>query len=168
MPYQPDGSFVLIMEFGTGTALSNPFPGQVGADLDDIASGIDINNIISNLVFQNNVLLKNVTGITTVGYRFTAYNAGTFTSGTFTPDPTLGNYQYFTDNGTFTIAAPTVDCAIDILMTNGSAAVAPTFSGFTIAVGNTGDTIVTNNTFQFIISIRRINGTATFVVKALQ
>jgi hypothetical protein len=105
---------------------------------------------------------QNVTG----GFTFTAYNAGA-ASGTFTPSSMNGNYQYITNNAAFTLAAPTSDCAIDIMVTNGATAGAITFTGFTVGA-NTGDSLTTTNTSKFIISIRRINAVATYTVKALQ
>lgn len=118
---------------------------------------------------------NNVTTTFTVGYTFTAYNAGTISSGTFNINPALGNYQYLTNNATgsaFNWAAPTVDCAVDFLLTNASSGtlIAPNFvgQGWTYAVGNTGDNITTTNNSKFIVSTRRINGVSTFVVKALQ
>jgi hypothetical protein len=104
---------------------------------------------------------------TTNGFRFTSYNGGTISSGTFTPDAYNGNYQYYTNNGAHTLAAPANDCAIDILITNGASAGAITFSGFTVS-SSVGDPLTTTNTNKFIISIRRINAISTYVQKALQ
>jgi len=109
---------------------------------------------------------KATTGTISVGYTIAPYNAGTKSSGTFTPDPAQGNYQYYTNGGAHTLAAPSTDCAIDILVTNGASAGAITFSGFT--VGTTGDSLTTTNGHKFIISIRRINGVSTYLIKALQ
>jgi hypothetical protein len=102
----------------------------------------------------------------TGGFSFAANNIGT-ASGTLTPNPMLGNYQYLTNNAAFTIAAPTVDCAMDILMTNGASAGGITFSGFTVGA-NTGDPLTTISAAKFILSIRRINAVATYTIKALQ
>src|SRR5581483_6259067 len=113
------------------------------------------------------LLQSGVTNTITVGYKFTPNNIGTVASGTFTADPTLGNYQYLTNNGAFTLAAPAADCAIDILVTNGASAGVITFSGFTVG-SNVGDSLTTTNGNKFIVSLRRINGTATYVVKGLQ
>jgi hypothetical protein len=98
------------------------------------------------------------------GFSSLPANLGTLSSQTI--NPLLGNYQYGTNNGAFTFTAPSVDCAVDILITNGASASAITFSGFT--VGNVGDFFTTVNGHKFIVSIRRINGTSTYVVKALQ
>lgn len=112
-------------------------------------------------------LLAGLTNTVTVGYALTPYNGGTVSSGTYTPAPANGNYQYYTNNGAHTLANPASDCAIDILVTNGSTAGAITFTTFT--VGSTvGDALTTTNTNKFIISIRRINSVSTYTIKALQ
>jgi hypothetical protein len=100
----------------------------------------------------------------TGGFAVTPYSQAV---GSFTVNPLGGNYQYTTNNGAFTLTAPTVDCAVDILVTNGAAAGAITFSGFTVGA-NVGDTLTTTNGSRFIISIRRINAISTYTVKALQ
>jgi hypothetical protein len=104
---------------------------------------------------------------TTNGFRFTSYNGGTVSSGTFTPDAYNGNYQYYTNNGAHTFAAPVNDCAIDILLTNGASAGTITFSGFTVS-SNIGDALTTTSANKFIISARRINAISTYTCKALQ
>jgi hypothetical protein len=103
---------------------------------------------------------------TTGGFRITPYSGGTVSSGTYTPDAFNHNYQYYTNNGAHTLAAPANDCAIDILITNGATAGAITFTGFT--VGTTGDALTTVNASKFIVSVRRINAIATYTIKALQ
>lgn len=103
----------------------------------------------------------------TNGFNVTAFSAGTKSSGTFTPAPLSGNYQYATNGGAHTLAAPASDCAIDILYTNNGSAGTITFSGFT-AESNHGDALTTTNTSKFLISIRRINSVAVYVCKALQ
>lgn len=107
---------------------------------------------------------QNITG----GFTFTAFNDGTVSSGTLTPNPLSGNYHYYTNNGAHTLAAPSSDCAMDIMVTNGATAGVITFSGFTYNASNFGDALTTTNTQKFIISIRRINGTSTLTIKALQ
>jgi hypothetical protein len=104
---------------------------------------------------------QNLTG----GFSFTVFVPTL--SGTFTPDPTKGNYQHGTNNGAFTLAAPAVDCAIDLMVTNGASAGAITFSGFYVSA-NTGDALSTTNGAHFIISIRRISNLPTYTIKALQ
>jgi hypothetical protein len=109
-------------------------------------------------------------GVTTtigVGYTVAPYNLGTLSSGSTTLNPALGNYQYYTNNGAHTITAPSSDCAIDILITNGASAGSITFSGFTVGA-STGSTYVTTNTNRFVLSVRRINGVSTYSWYALQ
>jgi hypothetical protein len=120
-------------------------------------------------VDTNDALKLNIAGnqTTTGGFRITAYNATQ--AGGFTCNAMNGNYQYYTNSGAMTITAPANDCAIDYLQTNAaSGAGAVTFSGFTVASGNTGDALTTAANAKFIISVRRINGTSTYVIKALQ
>jgi hypothetical protein len=118
-------------------------------------------------VLPADVLKSDATAAISKGYTLTPNNAGTVSSGTFTPDPTQGNYQFYTNNGAHTLAAPASDCAIDILVTNSATAGAITFSGFTVGA-NTGEALTTTNGNKFILSIRRINAVATYLVKALQ
>jgi hypothetical protein len=80
----------------------------------------------------------------------------------------VGNYQYGSNNVAFTFNAPAQDCAIDIMLTNTATAGAITFVGFTVAAGNIGDPYVTTSAFKFVISVRRIGGTSTYLIKALQ
>jgi hypothetical protein len=99
------------------------------------------------------------------GFALTPNNLGT--PGSFVPNPLLGNYQFFTNNGALTLNQPVVDCAMDLLMTNGATAGAVTFAGFTVGA-SVGDALTTTNGSKFIISIRRINGVSTYTIKALQ
>jgi hypothetical protein len=116
---------------------------------------------------SSTVLTTGNTATITKGYTVTPNNIGTVSSGTTTPDPANGNYQYYTNNGAHTLAAPSSDCAIDILLTNGASAGAITFSGFTVG-SSTGSTYATTNTQKYLLSIRRINGTSTYIWYALQ
>jgi hypothetical protein len=116
---------------------------------------------------SSTVLTAGNTATITKGFTLTPNNIGTVSSGTTTPDPTLGNYQYLTNNGAFTLAAPASDCAIDLLVTNGASAGSITFSGYTVSA-STGDPLTTTNTSKFFISIRRVNAVSTYVIKALQ
>lgn len=112
------------------------------------------------------VLHINVTATVSVGYTVTPNNLGTMSN--FTINPALGNYQFGTNDGAFTLTAPASDCAIDLLVTNGASAGTITLSGFTAPAGGGGDTYATTNTNKYILHIRRINGTATYMWKALQ
>lgn len=101
------------------------------------------------------------------GFTVTAYSGGTVSSGTFTVDASNNNVQYYTNGGAHTLAAPSSDCEVDVLVTNNGSAGAITFSGFTVG-SSTGSALTTTNTNKFIISVKRINGTSTYSVYALQ
>lgn len=124
-----------------------------------------INSIAA--VITTNVLTilgnKTITG----GFRNTDYNIGTITTGTVTPDAYNSNYQFYTNNGAHTLAAPANNSAIDILVTNGASAGAISFSGFTVG-SNTGSLLTTTSGNKFVLSIRRINSVSTYSVYALQ
>lgn len=116
---------------------------------------------------SSTVLTTGNTATITKGYTVTPNSIGTVSSGTTTIDPTAQNYQYLTNNGAFTLAAPASDSAVDLLVTNGASAGSITFSGFTVG-SNTGSALTTTNTNKFIISIRRINSVSTYSIYALQ
>lgn len=88
-------------------------------------------------------------------------------TGSFTVDCGARPLHYVTNNGAYTITAPAADGSCMVLVTNGASAGATTFSGFTVS-SNTGDSLTTTNTSKFVISVVRINGTSTYIVKALQ
>jgi hypothetical protein len=121
----------------------------------------------TGLHVNSSVMLTSGNQTLSGGFSVTSYNLGTG-SGTVTPSPVNGNYQYMTNNGAFTLAAPASDCAIDILVTNGASAGSITFSGFTVPTGGGGDTYATTNANRFLLMIRRINSISTYVWKALQ
>jgi hypothetical protein len=102
-----------------------------------------------------------------VGFSLAPNNLGTVSSGTTTPNPALGNVQYLTNNGAFTLAAPASDCEIDILVTNGASAGSITFSGYTVG-SSIGSPLTTTSGSKFILFIRRINGVSTYSIYALQ
>lgn len=101
------------------------------------------------------------------GYSIAPYNNGNMGTGTFNFNPLNGNYQYSSNTGAVAIQVPTIDCAMDVLITNSASAGAITFgAGWT--VGATGDAFTTTSGHKFILSIRRINSISTYVVKAIQ
>jgi hypothetical protein len=114
-----------------------------------------------------NVLTTGTTQTITKGYTVTPNNIGSVSSGSVTPSAANGNYQYYTSSGAHTLAAPSADCAIDILITNGASAGAITVSGFTVGSA-TGSALTTTNGHRFLVSIRRINGVSTYSIYALQ
>jgi hypothetical protein len=101
------------------------------------------------------------------GANVTSNNLGTQTSGTLTINCGTCPLQYVTNGGAFTLAAPSNDGNCAVLVTNNGSAGAITFSGFTVS-SSTGDPLTTTNTNKFIISVMRINGTSTYLIKALQ
>lgn len=121
-------------------------------------------------IISNNVILDNTTATIKVGYNIAPYNAGTFgPSNTFTPNAALGNYQYMTCNGAITINAPTSDCAIDVLITNGTGANTITMNASAYSVSaSIGESFTTTSGNKFLLSVRRINAVSTYSVKALQ
>lgn len=104
----------------------------------------------------------------TGGFGITPFSAGTMGTGTFTFVPTNGNYQFAGNTGAVQIQVPPVDCAIDVLITNSATAGAITFAAGFKVNANVGEAFTTTNGHQFIVSIRRINGVSTYLVKALQ
>lgn len=115
---------------------------------------------VSNIASNGTAYISN-------GFFITPGNWGVINSN-ITMNSANGNYQYLTVNGAFTWTAPTTDCAIDILITNGASAGSITFSGFTVDANNVGDVYNTTNGNKFLIMIRRINSTSTYIIKALQ
>ena len=106
----------------------------------------------------------------TKGFTATTYDIGTPTNGsTVTLDGTNGQLQKLTNNvAGFTIAAPSSDTEIDILVTNGASAGTITFSGFTAPSGGGGDSYNTTNTNKFRLHIERIGGVSSYSWKAYQ
>lgn len=97
----------------------------------------------------------------------TADNDGTISSGTYTPDPTTGNFKYFTNNGAFTFAAPTAagDYTLIVQVVNGATAGAITLSGF---AKTRGDAFTTTSGHEFNVYITKLNNIASAFVEALQ
>jgi hypothetical protein len=89
------------------------------------------------------------------------------TAGNITIDCGACPLQYISNTGAFTITAPANDGSCVLLVTNGSSAGAVTFTGFSVG-SNTGDSLDTTNGHKFMVYIIRINGVATYSIKALQ
>ena len=159
-----------------GTAYAITWPSGAALVAGNIAANSNV-EVIYNLATTSwhlqalpslaGLLQAAVTNTVSVGFGVTPYSAGTKSSGTFTPDPANGNYQYATNGGAHTLAAPTSDCGLVIYYLNNASAGAITFSGFTVG-SSTGDALTTTNTNKFMIQILRINSVATYVVKSLQ
>lgn len=104
------------------------------------------------------------------GFAVNSYNIGTTTAAvTITPDPKNGNYQYLNANSTWNLQVPGSDCAIDLLITNGSGAGTLTVNAsYTANSTNVGDTYATTASQRYLFMIRRINSISTYFIKALQ
>lgn len=102
-----------------------------------------------------------------VGVAATADNDGSKASGTYTPDYAGGNLKRITNDGAFTLAAPSAagDYTIIIQITNGATAGAITLSGFSKTAG---DAFTTTNGHDFFCFITKINGFTSISVQALQ
>lgn len=111
-------------------------------------------------LLSNSVADQTISG----GANVTALSQST---GNITVDCGARPLQYITNNGAYTITAPSNDGSCVLLVTNGASAGATTFSGFTVG-SNTGDALTTTNTNKFMIFIIRINGTSSYTIKALQ
>ena len=106
-----------------------------------------------------------------VGFSTTVFNAGTKSGGTtFTPDNDQSSFQVFTNNGAHSLAPPTKNCSMILLMKNGASAGTLTTSAFT-KVENTAE-LTTTNGHNFLLYISRISDGSTvfslLTVKALQ
>jgi hypothetical protein len=99
------------------------------------------------------------------GFTATAYDAGTKTTGSFTPAPASGNLQKYINGGAHTLAPPTGDCSMVILITNNGSAGAITSSGFTLS--EAGD-LTTTNAHKFMAVITVVGTFSWLFVKALQ
>jgi hypothetical protein len=102
------------------------------------------------------------------GCYINCYYVGNVTAGTLTVSPGLGPLQYLTCSGAFSFSPPTLDGSCDILVLVGSTAGAMTFTGSWSVSSNTGDAFDTVSGHKFIVSFRRIFGTSTYMIKALQ
>lgn len=128
----------------------------------------------SGLAYSNssaNLIVFSLSGSTIgAGFAVTAYNVGVTTAGqVVTPNAYNGNYQYMTANSTWTLNTPTNDCAIDILVTNGTGAGAITVNAnYTAATGGGGDPYATTSGNKYYLMIRRINSVSTYSWQALQ
>ena len=135
---------------------------------------LDVNGAINAaalLVNNGSAVLNNATTLITVGYNVATYNASANIAafGTWQPNPSNGNYQVARCNGAVTIVTPPANSAIDILFINSVRRNpgAVTFSGYSVGTytGTTYD-VTTNN--KFILSIRELEGVATYSWYALQ
>jgi hypothetical protein len=88
-------------------------------------------------------------------------------TGNITVDCGSRPLQYITNNGAWTITAPSNDGSCMLLVTNGASAATPTITGFTVG-SSTGDALDNVSTHKFTITVWRINGVSSYLIKALQ
>jgi hypothetical protein len=103
----------------------------------------------------------------TGGVILTPHDYGTVSSGTTTVDCSQNPAGKLTNNGAFTLAAPSNDGQCIVLITNGASAGAITFSGFTVG-SNTGAALDTTNAHKFSIFVFRTNGVSAYSAYAHQ
>lgn len=176
------GSYVVKYSFNNTVIYTIDSDGNMSVGGIITAAGIVANtlnatvlNVASLVVSGNsitsvpNIVRNNSTTQITTGYTVQSFDAGANLAayGTWTPDPANGNYQVANTNGALIIAAPSTNCAIEVLIINGPTTGAITFSGFTVSA-TTGDTYTTTAVNKYILIIRKIANWATYVWKALQ
>ena len=102
------------------------------------------------------------------GYTTTVYDNGTQSSGTLTPSMANGNVQKYTNNGTHTLAPPSITSGqaahLHIVVTNGASAGAITTSGFTNVSASAYNTTNTK-VFDFYIYAENAFSTLTVVAR---
>lgn len=108
-----------------------------------------------------------LSGDMTLSSGFTANTKALTASTSFTVDPATSNFQTITNNGTFTITAPTAtgNYSIVIQVTNGASAGTITLSSFTKTAG---DSFTTTNGDDFMIFITKVGSFTLANVVALQ
>jgi len=146
---------IIALAAALGLALATPASGQFFAPGQRVAPGTASSNTKPNQILRG-------------GANVAAFPLPT---GSFTVNCGYGPLQYITNNGAYTITAPTQDGSCIILVTNGASASTTTCTGFTVG-SNTGAytcaTLPTTNTYKFSISIWRINGTSGYTIFAHQ
>ena len=78
-----------------------------------------------------------------------------------------GPMQYVPNGGTFVLKAPAADGYCSLLVKNNALAGTITTSGFSVS-SFTGDAVTTVNGYSYVWSLMTINGTSTYMIKALQ
>lgn len=107
----------------------------------------------------------NLTGQTITGG--VIVTSQSISTGSYTVDCGTRPLQYISNNGAFTLTAPSNDGSCILLTTNTGSAGAITFSGFSVG-SSTGDALTTSNTSKFSIHIWRVNGTSGYRIAAHQ
>ena len=173
------GNSTVNTQISNATILISNSTSTTTLGLTDLRLGSTTTNVvISNTTssFGGNVTVTSYLNVGNVASNGTAYVSNGFyvvagnwgeVKTNITINSSNGNYQYWASNGAYTITAPAQDCAVDILLTNGTAAGTITFSGFTVGA-STGSAYATTNGNRYILSVRRINSISTYSWYALQ
>ena len=115
---------------------------------------------LSGTLLSNSVADQTISG----GANVSALGQST---GNITIDCGSRPIQTITNNGAYTITAPSNDGSCILKVTNGASAGATTFTGFSVG-SNTGDALTTTNGNKFFIFIYRAGGDSSYAIKALQ
>lgn len=131
------------------------------------ASDTTFSRAAAGTVAVEGVNLLKTTGNDTItaGFAVTSVNDGTKTTGTFTPTFVGGNIRRYVNGGAHTLAPPSGEGFMTILITNTSGAGTITTSGFT---KKSGDDFTTTNAHNFLCHICVINSVSRLYVEALQ
>jgi hypothetical protein len=89
-------------------------------------------------------------------------------TGSVTIDCGARPLQWIANTGAWTLNAPVNDGSCMLQIENGAGAAVPATSGFTFNASNIGDPFTTTNGSKFVLSIWRVHGVSSFIVKALQ
>lgn len=108
------------------------------------------------------------TGIT-AGFTSVVADDGTKSSGTYAPSPVGGNFRKCTNNGAFTLAAPSTSGSynLELDITNGASAGGVTFSGFATGYPK-GSSLTTTSGHKFKLHIHKSDAGVTATIEALQ
>ncbi len=93
------------------------------------------------------------------------YDLGTVSSGSITVDPENGLYQKVTINGAVSWLAPSQNCDVKVLVTNGASAGTQTVSDFD---KESGDSHTTGNGDKFYFNIANLDGSSRIFIEAMQ
>lgn len=115
---------------------------------------------VATTVAALNLQNQSVTG----GATSPGVSLGIFSGGTLTINCGLGQQQFLTNNGPFTINAPANDGACNVQITNGASAGAIIFTGFTVNTAFVGATMTTGISNKYLVTINRNNGSSVYFV----